>query len=435
MANGTSTMQTKALRQQLREQLGAGIRQTEDMIQRYREAYPNFDQVDWPAVQEQLAQPSLVSRLPVHPEAEASWQQLYGQRRASELGEVEPIAFGSLADPVSQAAFLLAPGLLRGGKAVLETAGSPGPRFGGLASERGNLGPVPRGVRGEPLPQSVMRDEQGKLKRFYHGTERVYPDFEMGRSGTGAGGNLYGPGIYMTDNPEVAGGSQAMPTYEQLGYASPYANPAALPAWERDIAQMQDTLAWMRNDPRRQADVQAMERVLQQTQRQASWARAAAPNVRSVYPNFRNPIDLREGSGMTSSTLAQALVEGGEKQAGGYLLATYGRDTPMTGHDAYRAMRESLLQYGTRPPVPEGVPPNVFTATTERDAEAQLAQVLQQAGYDGLLHTGMGGASGPHTVALSWSPEQVYPAANVEGSLPMYGPQPQSQAVTREGGP
>jgi len=74
MANGT--MQTKALRQQLREQLGAGIRQTEAMIQRYREAYPNFDQVDWPAVQQHVAQPGV----------------------------------GSLGDPVIQAAVLLAPG-------------------------------------------------------------------------------------------------------------------------------------------------------------------------------------------------------------------------------------------------------------------------------------------------------------------------------------
>jgi len=69
-------METRALRQQLREQLGAGIRQTEAMIQRYREAYPNFDQVDWPAVQQHVAQPG----------------------------------FDSLADPVSQAALLLAPG-------------------------------------------------------------------------------------------------------------------------------------------------------------------------------------------------------------------------------------------------------------------------------------------------------------------------------------
>jgi len=45
MANGTSTMEIKALRQQLREQLEAGIRQTEAVIQQYRELYPNFDQM------------------------------------------------------------------------------------------------------------------------------------------------------------------------------------------------------------------------------------------------------------------------------------------------------------------------------------------------------------------------------------------------------
>src|SRR5215471_7063171 len=57
MPNGTSAVEAKALRQQLREQLEAGIRQVEDVLQRYRELYPNFDQLTSSAPQEEAEFP------------------------------------------------------------------------------------------------------------------------------------------------------------------------------------------------------------------------------------------------------------------------------------------------------------------------------------------------------------------------------------------
>ncbi len=104
-----NSLEARALRQQLREQLTSGIRQTEGVLQQYRAAYPGFDQVDWPAVQAHLAR-SPVLGVNVHAEPRGMRQAYIGEQT------IEPVAFGSFADPVSQAAFLLAPGMLQGGQ-------------------------------------------------------------------------------------------------------------------------------------------------------------------------------------------------------------------------------------------------------------------------------------------------------------------------------
>jgi ADP-ribosyltransferase-like protein len=150
-----------------------------------------------------------INQVNYHPEAQAE-----GRGAPSYIGEqaIEPVPFGAMSDPVSQVAFLGAPGLLRGMKAVGEGLTTPGPTLGNFVGskspqfrlgERGNLGPVPRGMKGEPLPESVVR-EGDKLTRLYHGTTRPYADFELSKSGTGAGGDLYGPGVYLTNSPELA---------------------------------------------------------------------------------------------------------------------------------------------------------------------------------------------------------------------------------------
>lgn len=65
---------------------------------------------------------------------------------------IEPVPFGSFADPVSQLAFLMAPGVLRGLKGTLEAAATPGPGLGGLlASERGGI----RLPNPQPWPQET----------------------------------------------------------------------------------------------------------------------------------------------------------------------------------------------------------------------------------------------------------------------------------------
>jgi hypothetical protein len=125
------SMESRALRQQLRSQLGQGIRDTEQVLSQYRAAYPSFDLVDWPAVQQHLAgQP--VPGVNVHPEAE-------GPRSPAWIEEqtIEPIPLGSMADPVSQAAFLLAPVAFRGVRDVFGVPSPPGPPVALVAPERG----------------------------------------------------------------------------------------------------------------------------------------------------------------------------------------------------------------------------------------------------------------------------------------------------------
>lgn len=56
------------------------------------------------------------------------------------------------------------------------------------------------------LKGNAELDEFGRPLRLYHGTQAVFDDFDASRFGRGAGGNLVGPGVYLTDNPKVASG-------------------------------------------------------------------------------------------------------------------------------------------------------------------------------------------------------------------------------------
>lgn len=56
------------------------------------------------------------------------------------------------------------------------------------------------------LKNNAELDEFGRPLRLYHGTSSVFDEFDASRFGKGAGGNLVGPGVYLTDNPKVASG-------------------------------------------------------------------------------------------------------------------------------------------------------------------------------------------------------------------------------------
>src|SRR5438309_158108 len=130
--------------------------------------------------------------------------EAYAAGGGGPAANAEAVPFGSFADPVSQLAFLLAPGLQRGLGTVAEGMTTPGPRLAAFASERGNLGRPPLGWRGGkevPLPESVVRDPQGHLVKVYHGTRTTFPDFDVQYADPTA---LYGKGIYTTAHPAVA---------------------------------------------------------------------------------------------------------------------------------------------------------------------------------------------------------------------------------------
>jgi len=82
---------------------------------------------------------------------------------------IQPIPFGDIADPVSQLAFMVGPGAMRGVKNLLETAGSPAPRLGGMLGgglgERGSV-PLPDPQpwpKGKPLPPVELPFEEEPL--------------------------------------------------------------------------------------------------------------------------------------------------------------------------------------------------------------------------------------------------------------------------------
>jgi hypothetical protein len=335
----------------------------------YSQAYPDLTETDPVAVQQALAQRP-VPGVNVHPEAEGPRSPAWIQEQT-----IEPLAFGSLADPVSQMAFMAAPGLLRGLKTGLEVAGSPGPsRLGAFASERGNLGPVPRSQAGEALPQSAVRDEAGKLKRLYHGTGRGYADFEMAQAGSGAGGNLYGPGIYMTDSPAIASSYAKTGSNMTRQYVVENRNWDDLYNLLEKQGVLDDqgvlvTKAGTR-DPATGRELYSAYRLQEH-----------GANVRPVYADLKRPFDMERM--YTPDEL--------------YQVAQISSREGMRGHELYDFLAQSL------------------------HGKDQANAALRQAGYDGITHIG-GGVTGsePHRVYIAFSPEHVYPSVNVE-SPPLPG--------------
>ncbi len=62
-----------------------------------------------------------------------------------------------------------------------------------------------------------VRHEDGTPKQVYHGTSSAYAEIDP--STLGGNGNLFGPGFYVTDNPNIAGGDILEP-WEMEGYAA-----------------------------------------------------------------------------------------------------------------------------------------------------------------------------------------------------------------------
>lgn len=385
------------LRQQLRARLQGNLAQGQDLLAAYQEAYP---QLDMPTIQGAL-----------------SPQPMYGVNihgRPTDLSPawiaeqtIEPVEFGSLADPVSQLAFLAAPGALRAGKTALETMGAPGPtRLGAFAGERGNLGPVPRGMRGDPLPESAVRDEAGQLKRLYHGTNRVYPDFATEKFSSGAGGDLYGPGIYMTENPQLAGeyatmywdehAKDALKGLQHAEYYKSYYMDQAAKARTLDEA-MDHMQAASSYEP---LIKQAQERMQRYVSTHEHQFRDPA-NIRPVYADLKKPFDI------------EASIPEAEARR---LFEALPDATPE--NVAYRLDRHRPARwYGQAPVEMTGEQLYHELGFNLRSDKAAINKLLQEAGYDGITHIGGTVTGGqPHRVYIAFSPDTVYPSVNVEGT-------------------
>jgi len=317
--------------------------------------------------------------------------------RAAMSGEIRPAAW--YADPIEVGSQVMAPRLLPYARGVGEMfAGrelGAGGRLSLLKGEAGNLGPVPvHPETAEPLPHSVVRGARGNLTRVVHGTDVTFPDFDPNFYGRGAGGDLYGPGIYTSQAPSVTQGysfrnwpAEANDMLREIKHLHYNAD------WYGDAANLGE--AGVSSAEAREA-AQAYRSQAEQVQARLSrhmdqnpWLYQGAPQSRPVYLDIRQPFDIdapvdpaaarklfdAAGTPLSSTNSGfRELVEGGGA----------------SGHDVYRRLEQEL--------------------GNDRGAVNKL---LRDAGYDGITHWG-GQGSNQHKVWIAFDPASVYPAANVE---------------------
>src|SRR5499427_5333040 len=220
--------------------------------------------------------------------------------RPAMSGEVRPAPW--YADPVELGSQVMAPRLLPYARGVGEMfAGrelGAGGRLSLLKGEAGNLGPVPvHPETAEPLPHSVVRGARGHLTRVVHGTDVTFPDFDPTFYGRGAGGDLYGPGIYTSQAPSVTTGysfrnwpteaqdmlQELQATRSQQGYFEDLASSASNP---------QEAMQAMEDHAALQSRGNYLEGAISRHMDQNPWLYQGAPQSRPVYLDIRQPFDI-----------------------------------------------------------------------------------------------------------------------------------------------
>lgn len=189
--------------------------------------------------------------------------------------------------------------------------------------------------------------EGGKPKRVFHGTPQVFERFDVVQADANA---LYGPGIYFTENPRIAGGAGGPDSLRDLGYAG------SLRA-EPEIAQV--------------------------------------PNVRPAFLDIKRPFDIE---GQYSRVEAKRIIDAMELDPSDRFMI----------HDA---MQDAITQ--GRFSQAEDIPGDLIYRTLEDAGLSRwdINRGLRAAAFDGITHIG-GGPTGnePHRVWIAFSPEQVIPA-------------------------
>jgi hypothetical protein len=249
----------------------------------------------------------------------------------------------------------------------------------------------------DPLESTRVVDEAGKARRVYHGTGATFEKFSTNVSDEAA---LYGPGVYFTESPKIAGGyagkipPSRYPTNEDLAeYFKPgrivkshYGHDKVLeftPGEKRPGAR-----GWRVKvqsvDPKT-GEPTGHPRIHWTTPDELVYP-AAAPQVKPAFLDIRSPFDI--DAKIDSDTVRK--VTGAARD----LLDAVGAKT-------------SLYDYIRQPHTNEQLYDAVVRLAGGEKRMANI--VLQKAGFDGITH--MGGArtgSDPHRVWIAFEEAQVH---------------------------
>lgn len=280
---------------------------------------------------------------------------------------------------------------------------------------------------------SQIVDAQGRPLRMYHGTSHDVSAFDIERASPTA---LYGPGIYFTDSPSVAGGTGDGPADEDAihnraawnmaGYAFQGRRSAYPELTKKQMAHAKRLFASYTyrndayNDIGTRQNYNAGLRAFQEGEpvfrewlanESPRWfrervmkvepTRTTTPNVIPVYLSVQRPFDVRHPIERGEAERILALLTPEEATHVRRNLAEWEESRTAEG-SSNEALYQSLTRAG-------GFGPDKVRAN----------QVLQQAGYDGIRHEGgrVIRTMGSHEVVVVFRPEQVKSAIGNQGGF------------------
>jgi len=254
-----------------------------------------------------------------------------------------------------------------------------------VAAQLPSVGLAAWKVRGTPATKVFKKEletaavgSSGRPARLYHGTGTDVPSLDPNMSREV---NLYGPGVYLTENPRVASGyagKDYLPPRKLTIISSETWGPVNVPQ-ERIVRR------WVENT----VDQYGVPSKVPMVEYVTKEIPARAPNIRPVNVFIKKPFDV---DAPADPAILESLNEMWDKQhigwAGDVLdEIAYPTAKKMTNDDLYRAIERTLGN---------GWETNDWLASQ---------------GFDGITHIG-GKIAGkkPHRVWIAFNKEQVVPA-------------------------
>jgi hypothetical protein len=256
-----------------------------------------------------------------------------------------------------------------------------------VAQERAQVAPT--------IPDTLVKGPDGLPLRVYHGTAAAFESFDLSKADESG---LYGPGLYFTDTPAVAKGyaTAGWPDAARQAFEDMERAQRSRAYYEMQASQAPETSVDALQAQDRAASYGAQEQEAQQRLAQEQAAHPEIfeehPNVRPAYLDITQPFDI---DAVVAPETAQALL-----RAVNHPIAS---------------VETNLQQY-----TGSGLTGKVLYTVLARQAGGKAAanQALQQAGFDGITHTGGAVTGGqPHQVYIAFDPAQVHPAFGIEAAL------------------